>query len=92
MSACDPKRTSRRRSKIRICPSASRGSGLSANGKHAILTFAILAATVVRTFTNARLGKVKFVYAVANSAHHSRSPFRRRVTEIITAHLKAALK
>jgi hypothetical protein len=76
-----------------LCPlAASRGSGLSANDKHAVLTFAILAATVIRAFTNPRLGKVKFVYAVADPAHHSRRPSRRRVTEIGTAYLETALK
>ena len=50
------------------------------------------AATVVRAFTNLRFGKVKFVYAVAYTAHHSRRPVRRRVTEVVTAHLKTALK
>jgi hypothetical protein len=75
------------------CPlAASRGSDLGANGKLAPLTVAIPTATVVRTFTNLRFGKVKFVYAVADSAHHSRRPFRRHVTEIVTAHLKTALK
>ena len=63
-----------------------------ANSKLTLLAVAILAATIVWAFTNVRLGKVKLVYAVAGSAHHSRRPFRRCVTEIVTAHLKAALK
>lgn len=38
------------------------------NGKLAILTFPIQAATIVRAFTNPRVGKIEFVNAVANRA------------------------
>ena len=47
---------------------ASRGGGRSANSKLALLTLAILATTIVWAFTNPSLGKVKFVYAVADCA------------------------
>jgi hypothetical protein len=47
---------------------ASRGSGRCTNSKLAILTFTILAATVVRVFTNPRFGKIKFVNVVADCA------------------------
>jgi len=40
----------------------------NAIGELAILTVPILAATVVRAFTNPRLGKIKFVSAVAHWA------------------------
>ena len=45
---------------------ASRGGGGSANSNLALLTLAILTTTVVRAFTNPRLGKIKFVYAVTD--------------------------
>jgi len=90
--ACRPLQNGSVREIERIPPATSRGAGCSANSKLAILTFPILAATVVRAFTNARLSEVKLVYPVARPAHHSRRPFRRHITEIITAHLKTALK
>jgi hypothetical protein len=37
-------------------------------GELAILTFSVLAAAVVRAFANPRLGKIKFVNAVADCA------------------------
>jgi hypothetical protein len=46
-------------------------------GKLAILTFPMLTATVVRAFTNPRLGKIEFVNVVADCAQQSRFPFRR---------------
>jgi hypothetical protein len=79
--------------KIRVKNNAaSRGGGRGANSKLAILTFPTLAATVVRAFTNTRLGKVKFMYAIAHSAHHLHRPFRRHVAEIVAAYLKTALE
>jgi hypothetical protein len=77
---------------IVVSPAALRRSGRSAHSKFAILTFAILPTTLVRAFTNLRLGKIKFVNVVTDCAQQSRFPFRWHVTEIGAGRSKTAFE